>query len=56
MMLDAMAHCKLYQLYELFLVPETEANVLVAMGIADTSDTVFTPTECARSSVIVRKV
>lgn len=56
MMLAVMAHGQLWQLYELFLIPEAEANVLVAMSITDTGDTVLTPTECARSSVFVREV
>lgn len=43
-------------LYGLFLVPETEANVLVTVSVTDTGDTVFAPSECARSGVVVREV
>jgi hypothetical protein len=44
------------ELHGLFLVPETEANVLVTVSVADTGDTVFAPSECTRSGVVVREV
>jgi hypothetical protein len=39
-----------------FLVPESEGDVLVAMGIANASNAVLTPSVCARACVVVREI
>jgi hypothetical protein len=40
----------------LFLIPEAEADVLVAVGVGDAGDTILAPAESSRSCVIVRKI
>ena len=40
----------------LFLVPKCKSDVLVAMGIADTSNAVFSPAVCSLARLVVREV
>jgi hypothetical protein len=40
----------------LLLVPESKSNVLLPVGISDTSNTIFTPTEGSGSGVIMGEI
>ena len=40
----------------LFFIPESKCNILEAVGVRDTSDTVLAPAEGARPRHIVREV
>lgn len=42
--------------HSLFLVPERKANVLEAMSVGNSSNTVFAPPESSRSSVFVGEI
>ena len=44
-------HCDL-----LLFIPECERNVLIAVGITDTSDAIFAPSVCSLSGLIVGEV
>lgn len=49
-------HKESLALYALFFVPECKGNVLEAMGIGDTSNTIFTPPEGSRPGMIVSEI